>query len=891
MIDRLNFTMWPWILVFAVVVVEAQNDQFMSQCSETNKTTYLRTEGVLTNEMPILTLTDLTLNQCAQKCTDICVIGCHSFEYNAARQSCALKLANAQPFGRAILVPSSQPGIAFFQQICVPTENLCSAPYSFERFPQRVLTGHAMEVLTVDNLASCLRECLESKERMHLDCRSVMFYYELGQCVLNREQRKTTPHLFSADTKFQLVDYFENNCYDVNCPSNFNVHWVRMEDFEISAEKRCHNGRAEECKQACMENKVGTEVFPCKAYVYSSTKKECRLSAETGMVPVNGTKKANGSGISSELSSISAGQYYEKFCIEGAVKCKETSFDLIPNRILDARDKVIITPSLSSCLQQCLMMAEECNSAMFFKDRDECILNKKSQFSDPDLFHSAKKVDYFDNVCEYETRPPKLEVATEDDQQPQISKLKPMFKPEKQPLKSEVQTSTEEKKRDDPLDTECRLDGILVSAKFNSAASGAIFIKDHSSTCRQIFENSTTAKLEIPFPSSSDDNPKCPGVELSPSLWSFIIVLQKNEMGIPSLMTGTDRIFNVTCDYSNVPTNGLRENKKLEAVEDAPKIGFDMQSAPFPVSERVRMAILRDDVPVTTVSLGEELELRWTIDERAKRGPDDELLGFLVENCVAERMDGLDSPEPAPLPLIVGGCPEPKVRERLIRGPVVEIAEGFSTIIKVFRFDGSRRVRIRCSINICVERCEPINCERAEDPNSSSASFGRRKRRQTLQELTELVEQYDQLRTDGAIQKKLAQGAMIDQSTAQGSFTILDEPETVGHLKSEKSSGDHFEIADETVECGWSISFGCHYKLFADVRNGTVNQSKSHLCLRRSLAIGILIGFVVMGCSQMFWLVSWLQSRVLPAAVSSDNSTIPLESPRTNSRSSYLPHR
>jgi hypothetical protein len=52
--------------------------------------------------------------------------------------------------------------------------------------------------------------------------------------------------------------------------------------------------------------------------------------------------------------------------------------------------------------------------------------------------------------------------------------------------------------------------------------------------------------------------------------------------------------------------------------------------------------------------LGEELELRWTIDERARRGPDDELLGFLVEDCTAERMDGLP-PEPAPLPLIVGG--------------------------------------------------------------------------------------------------------------------------------------------------------------------------------------------------------------------------------------------
>ncbi|KAI6234632.1 Cutl-17 [Aphelenchoides fujianensis] len=804
-----------------------------TQCTDTNRTTYLRTESVLINEMPVQTLTDLTLNQCAQK-------GCRSFEYNAARQSCALKLTNAQPLGRAVLVPANQPGIAFFQQICVPTTNLCAAPYSFERFPQRVLAGHAMEVLTVENLAACLRECLESRERMHLDCRSVMFYYELGQCVLNREQRKTSPHLFSADTKFQLVDYFENNCFDGSrLPLRTSTSTGSgMEDYEINAEKDVIMGglTADECKQACMGNKVGSEVFPCKAYVYSSGKKECRLSAETGMIPANGTKKAAGTGISSELSSISAGQYYEKFCIEGAVKCKETSFDLIPNRILDARDKVITTPSLSFCLQQCLMMAEECNSAMFFKDRDECILNKKSQFSDPDLFHSAKKVDYFDN-----TRPGRLkqpEIAPQHDEEQQATKLKPMFKPEKAALMSD------EKKRESPLDTECRLDGILVSARFDAAASGAIFVKDHSATCRRVFENSTTARLEIPFPRRRTTIPPVRASSWRPPLWSFIVVLQKNEMGIPSLMTGTDRIFNVT-----------------------PKVGYDVQPAASPLSERVRMAILREGVPVTTVSLGEELELRWTIDERARRGPDDELLGFLVEDCIAERMDGAP-PEPAPLPLIVGGCPEPKVRDRLIRGPVHEIPEGFSTTMKVFRFDGSRRVRIRCSINICVERCEPVNCETNESPNSSNSSFGRR-RRQTLQELSELVEQYDQLKADGSVQKKLAQGAMIQQSTAQGSFTILDEPENAAHPEQEKSpigrllSGHASENADETADC--------------DAKSKAEGTClKNQLCMRRSLAIGLLlIGLVVMGCSQMFVFVSWLQARVLPPAVPpSDSSTI-----------------
>lgn len=75
-------------------------------------------------------------------------------------------------------------------------------------------------------------------------------------------------------------------------------------------------------------------------------------------------------------------------------------------------------------------------------------MNKKSQvkdsknasislntfkFSDPDLFHPAKKVDYFDNVCEYEVRPTKTlpEFAQHNDVEEQTTtKIKPMFKPD-----------------------------------------------------------------------------------------------------------------------------------------------------------------------------------------------------------------------------------------------------------------------------------------------------------------------------------------------------------------------------------------------------------------------------------------------------------------------------
>lgn len=117
---------------------------------------------------------------------------------------------------------------------------------------------------------------------------------------------------------------------------NFNQLFIFTRQFCLDKDVIMDGLTAEECKQSCIVssfkfkkfysrnfqgNVVGTEVFPCKAYVYSTSKRECRLSAETGMIPQNTTKKPSGTGISSELSSISAGQYFEKFCLEGRSFC------------------------------------------------------------------------------------------------------------------------------------------------------------------------------------------------------------------------------------------------------------------------------------------------------------------------------------------------------------------------------------------------------------------------------------------------------------------------------------------------------------------------------------------------------------------------------------------
>lgn len=44
------------------------------------------------------------------------------------------------------------------------------------------------------------------------------------------------------------------SCFDVSCPENFNIHFIRMEDFEISPDKDVimDGLSAEECKQSCI---------------------------------------------------------------------------------------------------------------------------------------------------------------------------------------------------------------------------------------------------------------------------------------------------------------------------------------------------------------------------------------------------------------------------------------------------------------------------------------------------------------------------------------------------------------------------------------------------------------------------------------------------------------
>uniref|UniRef100_A0A1I7YYH6 PAN domain protein n=1 Tax=Steinernema glaseri TaxID=37863 RepID=A0A1I7YYH6_9BILA len=843
---------------------------------------------MILREFPQAVIQGLTLNQCVVQCNN-------QAEYDAAKQTCSLSAESGQPFGSSVLVQSEEESSSFYQQICIPSQFVCPTPYAFERYPQKVFVGQALEVIQLDGLSECLQMCLEARNRFNVDCRSAMYYYETGECILNRKTFRDAPELFSNDTQNAIVDYFENNCLDVTCFDQQRLHWVRSENFKIDETKDVilMDMSSENCRKTCMENKIDSEVFPCKSYVYAESKQQCHLSAESGATQSQTTELRE---FASELSSISTGQYLEKMCLGGTAVCKDTSFELIANHMLDAADEVIPTSSIHHCLEACLNSKRKCSSVMFFHDRDECVLNEKSQFSNPELFQSANKVDYYDNVCDY------VEGTQGRGLDPQLAKTDPPESENAVTVQKDSKNTSEKEKTKARLKTECRLDGIVVSVEFGDPTTGAIFIKDHSSTCKREFDGETEAKLEIPLPSNTESNVACPGSELSPKLWSFIIVIQKNEIGNAAVMTDNDRIFNVTCDYSDVDIATSTPRSAEEEEDRMDVAGSSTTPRASDASENIKMTMLRDGKPVTTVALGEELELRWEID-RFREESGDEKVGYFIDTCLAERLDG-PPPDPEPLVLIQNGCPDPLVRNRLLREPIVEVENGFSTKIKVFRFDGSRRVRLRCAVNVCVERCKPVNCDVDSEGGSVSSttepstddvsdetttnsrvtveSFGkkrRRRRRQTLRDLSDMVRKFKPSYQTSTVTTAAttsdgvdgnAVGQMIEQDTVAGSFTIIESSEVIENENSARDASLRTSTEEtatrptvsQIVQSADTTIKKCTEDGYSEIAN-----LDDRVCILRHALISLIVLLLLIAGMQIYTLVHCLYARSRQKAI------------------------
>ncbi|KAL3110750.1 hypothetical protein niasHT_011255 [Heterodera trifolii] len=430
---------------------------------ECAKRAYFRTEGAQTKQMATnwkqKREDGISLQKCADKCTEMDE-KCHSFEYDSEKRQCKLmgegekgrrkkrcQKRRQMPrerqwhneFGEGGQMPRERDSRAHFQRICLPPISSsddghfppCPSPHLFERIPQHISAWNIKEVRSVFKLSDCLAICLEEKRRLRTDCRTVTYFYETGICQLSREHRKSVGKgHFMRMKGAEPVDYFESVCDDVQCPEDAELIWIRSKYFRIDPTRELvmeGQFESEKCRRKCTENRFFGAPFPCKAFVHSANSGQCQFSSESGIQwdtfgtrdtqrrKRRGAKTAEGRAeIGTELSSLSNGHYHEKICIRSTErvvisaegKCSESAnFELFPGRALNVSlapnngaSRALSVRSISDCLRECLL-SFTCHSAQFRRHSDQCVLSAFTQFSHPQLFHAAKFVNYYDNLC------------------------------------------------------------------------------------------------------------------------------------------------------------------------------------------------------------------------------------------------------------------------------------------------------------------------------------------------------------------------------------------------------------------------------------------------------------------------------------------------------------
>ncbi|KAK6016244.1 PAN domain protein, partial [Ostertagia ostertagi] len=585
---------------------------------------------------------------------------CSSFEYDARSQECSIHSEDGQPFGASVLTKTDGP-IAFFQQMCVQGKvmHLCCNTYGFDDIHKA-----CSSVILAAGLSECLSKCLTAPASLHTQCRSAMFFYETGECIINRERRSDWPELFIDVVQDQLVDYFENNCQDVHC-FNGQLHWIRTEEYYINHEKdviiesmSIENVRAVCEESRCLAEFGSTSVHNCLAgcledgahcatAVFNYEKDRCSLS-ETSQFshPELFVKAENVDYFDKICDPVAAEKRTESIAERDVVVEGVTSNSIEDEEQQDDDDRVVSLrkqyaprpPPISFLINLQLYLLTVVSSQI------------NLQLYLLTVFNFLQK-----STVEGRARPRRV-----------ISKSNVVEQKEAQ-AEGVVIDDTAEFQRDQQtpvkarLTTECLMSGVTVKVELASETSGAIYIKENFATCRTEFTNATEVELHIPFPESDDPDPRCPGTEIAPSIWSFSVVIQKNEINAPSLVTSVDRVFNVTCNYVDLLGRILPRLQSAKLLKTKPS--------------RIELEILRNGRAVTTVPLGDEVELRWRILEQSPGH------GYFVDSCIAERVGGAP-PHPEPLNIIKRGCPDEKINNRLIKSPIVREPDGFSTKMK-----------------------------------------------------------------------------------------------------------------------------------------------------------------------------------------------------------------
>uniref|UniRef100_A0A0K0EZ99 No mechanoreceptor potential A (inferred by orthology to a D. melanogaster protein) n=1 Tax=Strongyloides venezuelensis TaxID=75913 RepID=A0A0K0EZ99_STRVS len=798
-----------------------------SQCYAPYITQYIAVEGKqIENELD-RKFENTDFQTCEELCTGRITVTqndftCKSFMYNPETKVCYLSDERSKPLGRAKLGDAN--GFTYYEKKCFASPRTCRQTPSFNRVPQMILVGFAAFVMeNVPSVTMCLDQCTnpppETGEKFI--CKSVMYYYNEQECILNAETRYTKPDLFIPEGDEFLVDYFDITCHlePEKCPEGTYLRGIKSINSALpEGEGALHviesvGKSLEECMDKC------NELYPekCRSFNFEKSSGLCNLlylDGKSTLKPFikNGFDLVDLQCLSTkdDCSTKKDGITYAKYLYSQQPG--------IPTKT----EKVIGT---SKCLDLCTE-SERCEGVNYNRRTGECQLFQV--IDGPAKLKKSEHIDFYQNLCSTKENeggvssalnvPQPTIIATSASQNGSkidvLTKKNPnkdgnqvnIYEPEKKyhpkGAKNETETASVDEKPvlegsetvtstpietgslekniitappsipkipDGPLPTPilipadqvqtiCDYEGIKVQIKSPQSFTGVIFVKNHYETCRVEVSASDSATLELGLPASFGMKPitltpsstgpagapqngtethkvvvrsrrdtqekSCGITEIENGKYKSTVVIQTNNLGIPGLVTSTDQIYEIGCDYSSML--GGKITTAANMTVNGPTPTDIKPRGKIELGNPVLMQMnagTGDHQPVLQAKLGDILELRWEIMAM------DEELDFFVKDCHAEPGTGAGGDEK--LQLIEGGCPTPAVAQKLIPQPIklqssaVKIAH-----LQAFRFDSSSSVRITCNIEICKGDCKPATCD---IHGESKESWGRKKR-STLEE-------------------------------------------------------------------------------------------------------------------------------------------------------------
>ncbi|VDN03622.1 unnamed protein product [Thelazia callipaeda] len=521
-------------------VIYLDNNCAGSQCYAPYVTQYIAVaNNQLANELDRHLVADLESCEslCTQRLSDTASdFNCKSFMHNPKTNVCILSDERSKPLGRADLVKAD--GFIYYEKKCFASPRTCRNVPSFERVPQMILVGFAAFVMeNVPSVTMCLDQCTNPPPETgeNFECKSVMYYYNEQECILNSETQKSKPDLFIPEGEEFLVDYFGITCHlgVETCPSGTTLHAIRTVNAALpEGEGSIHilqstGNSVSECMAKCYE--MAPE--KCRSFNYDKQTTDCDLlyvDGKTTLRPVVrsgidlydlhclaekkicATQK-DGTQFSRHLYSRHDGIPFEHYDAIALVKCLDlcTSAERCEgvnynrrNGLCELFDQIEGNGNQNDFVDfyKNLCLVKEIDSGSYSAASNvpkNLLLNTSSQKHDAKSHHYvSSKIKPFLREQEAQRRAPEGSVSSK-----RISGGSGSSSDAKFSISTSGRISGPVVQiNPDAVQTICNYEGIKVQVKNNEAFSGAMFAKNKYETCRVEVSDSESATLVIGLP-------------------------------------------------------------------------------------------------------------------------------------------------------------------------------------------------------------------------------------------------------------------------------------------------------------------------------------------------------------------------------------------------------